>query len=201
MFKKTTFMALVGTSALFLSTAGIAGTYNSRDIGPAPVNTGSGYFISGNIGYGKVKETISNANTDNSGFVYNFNGGYRFNKNFGLELGYTSLPNVKANGRSVAKENSIIDIAAIGRIPFANGFNVFGKAGLARVHTNYVDTLTDTDGKIYNGDKVKIAPYLGIGAGYAVTQNVELDVQVAGTPKQDTVPAMYAVTGGVAYIF
>lgn len=201
MFKKTTFLALVGTSALFITTAGMANTYNTKNIGPAPVDTGAGYFISGNIGYGKVKETITNANTDNKGFVYNFNGGYRFNKNFGLELGYTSLPDVKANGTSVAKDNSIIDIAAVGRIPFANRFNVFGKAGLARVHTNYAATLVDEGGKTHSGDESEIAPYFGVGAGYSLTQNVELDVQLAGTPKRDAVPTMYAVTGGVTYVF
>jgi len=201
MFTKNTFMALAGTSALFLTTACIAGTHNTNNIGAAPINTGAGYYLSGNIGYGKVKEQISNASTDNKGFAYNINAGYRFCKHFGVELGYTSLPNVKANGTSVAKENSIIDIAAVGRIPFANRFNVYGKAGLARVHTNYVAPLTDSDGKIYSGDKAKIAPYFGIGAGYAFTQNVELDFQVAGTPKQDTIPSMYAVTSGVTYVF
>lgn len=195
MFKKTTVMAILGTSALLICSAGIAGTVNSSytdGTGAAPSNSLSGVYLGTDIGYGKVKQKVSGpGKTKNAGFAYDLTAGYLFNKNVGVEAGYTRFRSVRANGAITSKNNNVVDLAAKGIIPFDNGMNAFGKLGVARVSTHPVGGLQHK----------KVLPYLAVGTGYAVTRNVDLDVQLAGTPKSGKVPAMYAATTGLVYTF
>lgn len=214
MFKKMTIAALLGSSALLL---GISGTANAETTDGSTVGTtdNAGFYLDANLGYGKVNEKATQVKTDNKGLMYNFDGGYQFNKNLGLEAGYTHFNDVKVGNVRFAKNNYSVDVAVKGILPLGDHFNLFAKAGIARVSTEALTTqslmgLRNTTGisninlpnnKTAGGVHNKILPYLGAGVGYSFNQHVSLDVQFAGTPKSGPVPAMYGVTAGVSYLF
>ncbi len=196
MFKRSAVIALLTAAAWFVTTGALAGSN-------AP-GVGKGFYLNGSAGGnfgGKVNKLISGINDIKySDFVYNMGGGYQFNDYFGLEGGCLRFPDVKVAG-SLAKDNSLINVAGKGIIPLNDGFNIFGKLGAARVGSQFAaGVLSDTSDNVssFHG---KILPYLGAGFGYSLTQHVDFSTQVAGTPKSDDLPPMYAVTGDIAYRF
>jgi len=214
MFSKSTISKLVGTSAFLFAALGMSSVQAApRQVHTKRVHTkpvyqqvdvvkhDAGFYVGAAGGYGQVGEKITNATTDNDGFVYLFNAGYQFDKYIGLEAGYTGFPNIKANGVSVIKNNNIVDIAAKATIPFESGFKVFGKVGVARVTSRNLEGLLNSSGEDVSGTHTKILPYLGVGIGLPVSQNVDLELQVAGTPKSNLIPAMYAATIGLTFHF
>lgn len=197
-------MILTSASALALGTA----------LAATPVD--SGVYLEGNLGYGQVRQSVSDFTTKHrSGFAWNVDGGYKFNKNFGAEVGYTQYPTQKyvakegvlpigvSNKTAKGDENYAIDLALKGILPLQEGFSLFAKLGGAYAHhqdkviVTYVTPSQPTEiaSKAYH----KVVPYGAIGAGYAVTPNLELTVQGAGHTKNGDVPAMWLVTGGATY--
>ncbi|OGO94225.1 MAG: hypothetical protein A3F41_03285 [Coxiella sp. RIFCSPHIGHO2_12_FULL_44_14] len=214
MFKKTTIAAVLGSSALLLGILGAANA-DSTTVDAVGATDNAGFYVDANMGYGKVNEKATQIKTDNKGLMYNFDGGYQFNKNLGLEAGYTHFNDVKVGSTRFGKNNYSVDIALKGILPVGDHFHFFGKAGIARVSTEALTTqslmgLRDTTGistinlpsnKSAGGVHNKILPYLGAGVGYSFNQHISLDVQFAGTPKSGPVPSMYGVTAGVSYLF
>ena len=191
MGKKSLIIMLFAVSAVTFSTAIIADGASSK-----------GFYVNGGLGYGKVNAEVENKASDNSsGFVYSAGGGYQFDKYVALEGGYTHYPDVKVAGDTIAKRNSQIYAAVKGILPLKGGFNVFAKAGAARVSTTYVPGIEDASGNDLSGSHSKILPYGGVGFGYLVSHNVDFNIQFAGTPKSHNTPAMYAVMAGVSYKF
>ena len=83
--------------------------------------------------------------------------------------------------------NYFFDAALKGIFPISNkGFSVFGKAGMAEAHS--VDTY-------------KPVVYLDVGLGYDFTPKLEGTVQAFTTTESDIVPAMYAGTIGLTFLF
>jgi hypothetical protein len=119
----------------------------------------SGYYLEGNVGFG----TDGNA----AGIV---NTGYKFFDNFALEAGFGLMP------------NGYFDLAAVGIIPFTNGFEIFGKIGGA---------LNDYNPAIFGG----------LGICYAFTSNFVGSVQGVIVSASSDDDEMYAATVGVSYIF
>jgi hypothetical protein len=111
----------------------------------------------------------------------NANAGYKINDYFGIEAGYALFSKIKCKD-----SNYFFDAALKGILPFDSGFSVFGKAGMAEAHS--VDTY-------------KPAVYLGIGLGYDFTPKLEGTVQIFTTTENDIVPAMYAGTIGLTFLF
>lgn len=90
--------------------------------------------------------------------------GYQFNRYFALEGGYSAL---------TYPENDTLHVpflAAKGIAPIGDRFFLFGKFG--PTYTFY----TDEDGNKEAG----VLPYLALGMGYKVSENLDLSVQHAG---------------------
>ena len=86
----------------------------------APNSIPTGFYIDGNIGYGKVNQKVSNApKHDTSGIAWNINGGYKFTQNWAADFGYTryaaeDFGNVPSYGPTKAKKPYSVHLAAKG---------------------------------------------------------------------------------------
>ncbi|MBN1684897.1 MAG: outer membrane beta-barrel protein [Gammaproteobacteria bacterium] len=162
----------------------------------------NGVYLEGNVGYGQVLKPVGELTKKrNTGFVWNVDAGYKVNKNLGIEAGYTQYNKQKYTVKGLSPDYYIrgtdsytIDLALKGILPLQEGFSLFAKVGPGYAHQKWSDNLGDSDA--YH----KVVAYGAIGAGYAVTPNLELTVQGAGSTKNsDNVPARWSVTGGATY--
>lgn len=73
------------------------------------------------------------ATCDKNDTSYKLFGGYNFSPNFAVEGGYTDLGKIKGSGGGVSGEvkASGFELAAVGKAPVADRFELFGKLGLA----------------------------------------------------------------------
>lgn len=113
------------------------------------------------------------ANDDERG--YKLYGGYHFNENFGVELGYSHLGKLSgADGSDLLNDNAEYEgqsvyLAAIGTMPLTESFSVFGKAGLARNRVTI--TFIDNDAR---EETNKSSLLLGLGAAYHFNPQVSV---------------------------
>lgn len=106
--------------------------------------------------------------------------GYKVNPNFAVEAGYIDFG--KAEYRSDYAQGSAsgtvkaggVDIAALGIAPITDDFSVFGKVGIVAAHVK--TSLAATGLATPPGDSTSnvVAPLLGLGVSYKLSDNVDL---------------------------
>ncbi len=171
---KKSLITLMGLSALCVSSAVFA------------AHSDNGVYVDLGAGYGKVN--IDNAGK-NKGFTGTANLGYQFTPHLALEVGATSYHKV------LGERNYNTHVAAKAILPVGDKVDVFGKAGVAYVHA--IDA-----GSYFVASKKAVAPYVGVGASYWISDNVAATVQAEATAKRhERTPAMFATTAGLTWKF
>jgi OmpA-OmpF porin, OOP family len=184
-------LSTVAAASLLVGTAALAGGMES-----SPVSNDAGFYVGAMGGWGETDaQVVTSQSTDNDGFSWGVDLGYQFTRNLAAEIGFTDFPNVKGKNPNMtaATANHSFDIAVKGILPLADNFNVFGKVGLALVHTKVAA------GFINAGSTTRAAALLGAGVGYNIGHGVSVNVQTQITSKNDPVPAMYGVYAGLSY--
>ncbi|MGH8831896.1 MAG: outer membrane beta-barrel protein [Polaromonas sp.] len=141
-----------------------------------------GFYIGAGVGQSKGKDACSDLggvgfsgscdDTDTGGKLFL---GYQFNKNFAVEGGYVDLGKFKASGTisgvpvSADAKAKTWQLVAVGTLPLANNFSVFGKAG---VHRWDLDVRASALGSTITASDNGTDLTLGIGAGYEFTKNL-----------------------------
>lgn len=177
-------------SASIIATSALAGGVDTVLINTVPQNF---VYVGGNLGYAVVATPdknlvdlpspgISDASHTTGSFAAGANVGVKhaFNPHVlaGAELGWdyngyskytlTYTPYFGGGKETIEVHSSDLNLLATGTYVFNNGFNLFGKAGLASVR----QTLVDKDASGYENDDVthttKILPMAAFGAGYQV---------------------------------
>jgi hypothetical protein len=191
-------VSFVSAAALASVSIAMAGGMDNM---AAPVQHSSndaGFIISGNAGYGKVDypATFGIPSSHLSGFAWNANLGYQFNRYVALESGYTRFHDISVPGGKITTQG--VDLLAKGILPINSQFNVFAKAGAMDVFTSFPGSVK----------RSRITPEFGIGTGYNVTRNVALTLQGITTLAMKgphagtfTQPATYAGYAGISYKF
>lgn len=170
-----------------------------------------GFYILGQIGSGNTHAEASDAaaiSIDSKVvFTGRVAGGYQFNQNLALEIGYTRFSDVDfsgvggVSGQNVSLSENALDFMAKPLLPLSNNFNIYAKMGLAYVKANGSAVVNGTSYLGYSDDW---DPAFGLGLSYDITPNVLIDLawtrfqSVGGnhaTPSAD----FYSV--GVAYYF
>lgn len=211
--KKTLVASLVAVSL------GVASVAAAADFSGF-AGKGSGFYVGGNLGYAHADWRAANLATtaipvdtvsNKSGLTYGLDVGYMFNANVGMEVAYDMYRknDLKAAGSKVGqvKSQNYPSVLSVLNIPVSNQWNVFAKLG-----ATYLSPSVD-----YTGDsdiKLKVwAPTMALGAGYNLTQNLNLNTQfkyiskvsnvaqVAGDPDATLTPNYTALTVGVNYKF
>lgn len=212
-------------SAAALATAGMAAASTSTVA--YDQNSGStgaaGVFISGGLGVGTsgakksdyIKEVGAEPNSlTTTGFAWNANIGYQFNRYVALEGGYINFGNTKAtyngvNSGSITTNLGGFGLDAKGILPVSSKFDVFAKAGALDMH----ETMQGKNGITGKVTGSHWTPDFGAGVDYNVNHNVAVSVQdiyalktsfnatTDGVSHSVNVPSANAVLAGLSYKF
>lgn len=109
--------------------AAIAATFALAGTAQAQLASTPGYYIGGNVGQSHLKDDSPlGSDTDRSDTGYKFYGGYQFNPNFALELGYAGLGKFEAPSGDVKARGLYLD--AVGLVPLAPQWSALGRIGV-----------------------------------------------------------------------
>ena len=159
-------LALLSTLTLAAQAApndGIVGAYARVEVGRS------------NFG---LSSTLPQVASNEHGQAVKLFGGYRFNENLGVEVGYTALgsftKSVIVAGASVKQDGSARSVfgVATGRMPVANSFALHGRLGLSFGKVSGTNLLSEGDNLM--GSKTSVL--LGLGTEYRPKLNVALTV-------------------------
>ena len=157
------------------------------------------WYLGGNIGQSKAKiddariapnlPGTASISDDNKGNAFKLFGGYQFNKNFAVEGGYfnlgqfgytaTTVPPTLAGSLNGKIKIQGLNIDAVGMLPLADKFSVFGRLGLQYAQTK--DTFSST-GVVAapanpNPGKNALKYKAGLGLQYDFTQSFGMRVE------------------------
>jgi len=161
--KKTTIAALLAASGLAISSASMAqgkpadtGWYAGVSLGQSSASDG----CNGVSGAG-----VSCEDTDTAFKIF---GGYKVNRNFGVELGYTDLGKVSASGGGVTAsiETTALELVGVGSYPINNQFSIYGKLGFYRAATKLKSNVG------VSADENNTDLTYGLGVQYNFTGNL-----------------------------
>lgn len=141
------------------------------------------------------------ANEDKSHVNYKFYGGYRYNDNLAVEMGFVHLGKFKTDfsadyddvngpaGRGSARSSSYgVFVDALGIVPASESVDLFGRAGLAVARTKVrasgyscedsalaTCTSAGADDRFgSSASKTRVLPKVGLGADVGLTDTVSL---------------------------
>jgi OOP family OmpA-OmpF porin len=152
--KKRTIAVLMAVSGAMASSASFAQA------------TDTGFYIGGHFGQSDVKELDE---TDSS---WKFIGGYQFNQNFALELGYTDLGSVTISGPggNATFESTAFELLGVASLPVADRFSVYGKFGFYQADSDLNFNLVGFGSGSASESNTDIT--FGVGLRYDFTRNL-----------------------------
>ena len=164
---RNTLVALAGAAALALPAIGMA-----QMTGPD-----SSWYVGGSVGQSKFDVDCTGASTcDDSDTAFRVFGGYMFNKHFGAELGYADLGKVSLSGAippfGTVNANIKVkawDLVAVGVLPIAGKFSVYGKLGMYRADSDLSASALGVSAS--TSDSNTDLTY-SLGAGYDFSKNL-----------------------------
>jgi OmpA-OmpF porin, OOP family len=134
----------------------------------------SGVYIGGSFGQSQSKDActgVSGAGVscDDKDTAYRLFGGYQVSKHFAVEVGYHQFGEATANfGNFRATiEATAFDAVAVGILPVANNFSVFGKIGLYQGDTEFTSNIPG----VTNESKSNTDLTFGLGVQFDLAKN------------------------------
>jgi OmpA-OmpF porin, OOP family len=138
----------------------------------------TGFYVGADIG------SVDFEDEDDTGF--RFSGGYQFNRNFAAELGYVTLFDKSIFGANVEVDG--FELVAVGKMPLANNFSVYGKLGFL---------MWDAKVAGFSDDGTDLT--FGLGLQYDVSRNLGIRGQWQRYDVDDADADMFSV--GLVYRF
>jgi OmpA-OmpF porin, OOP family len=135
----------------------------------------TGWYVGASIGQSKADDFctgvpggVSCEDTDTALRVL---GGYQFNKHLGLEVGYHQLGevSVSALGLFAKVESKAWELLAVGTLPVADRFALYGKVGVYRGET---EAATNVPGFAASMSETNTDLTFGIGLRFDITGNL-----------------------------
>jgi OmpA-OmpF porin, OOP family len=131
----------------------------------------AGFYIGLSFGQSSVDLDCTGASScDDTDTAMKFIGGYRFNRNLGVEIGYTDLGEATITDpiSTATFETSVMEIVGVGSLPIAEKFSVFGKIGIYRGDVDASDPVFGSASESNTGLT------FGIGVQWDFTKNLGL---------------------------
>ena len=130
-------------------------------------------YVSASVGHAKQKFNGDGFSISEKDTGFKAAVGHNFMPGVGLELGYASFGEARVSDGTVAAwaKPKTVYAAVVGEVPLTPQFSVTGKAGIARTKTKvgaFVGSTAVTERTYEN------SPVVGVGAAYALTDNVKL---------------------------
>jgi OOP family OmpA-OmpF porin len=137
----------------------------------------TGLYIGGAVGQARDKEFCGDATSigftgcDDKDVAWKLQGGYQFNRNAAVEVGYVNFGKFKATAPGVSGEVEAwaIELLGVLSIPLTREFSVYGKAGFFRWDA---DAKVTGGGLLLTGSDNGTDFTFGLGLGYAFTPNL-----------------------------
>ena len=133
----------------------------------------SGFYAGLHIGQTSADDACTGISSpgvscDDKDTAWKILGGYQFNRHFAVELGYTDLGEASASGFGVnaAIEATAFEVVAVGILPIADKFSVYGKLGMYRGDTELTSNVGVNESET-NNDLT-----FGFGVRYDFTKNL-----------------------------
>jgi OOP family OmpA-OmpF porin len=167
----------------------------------------AGGYVGGGFGqstYDVDDAGMTTTSRDENGSGFKLYGGYEFDQNWGVEVGYANLGklknvyNVMGTNVTVSAKSYSMYVAGTGTLPLNEQFSLFGKLGLA---TNHISVDGSASGFTASDSGSKSGMMFGVGAAYNVTKNVAvtLEYENFGKVAEDAKAQMWTV--GARYKF
>lgn len=182
-----------------IKTAGTLGLMGCVVICSAFAADDTFWYMGGNIGQSKAKiddariatqiPGTASISDDNKGNAFKLFGGYQFNKNFAVEGGYFNLgefgytastvPPVAAGTLNGKIKLQGLNLDAVGMLPLADKFSVFGRFGLqyAQAKDTFSGTGIVATPANPNPSKNALNYKAGVGAQYDFNQSLGMRVE------------------------
>lgn len=146
----------------------------------------TGFYAGIHIGQASAKDGCEGAGAlgvscDDEDTAFKILGGYQFNKNFAVELGYTDFGEVSGGGAvgNFSTEATAFELVAVGMMPLADRFSVYGKIGMYRADVDASGTgifgsvsESNTDLTFAVGVRYDFTRNLGVRAEWQKYQDV-----------------------------
>lgn len=149
----------------------IPGFYLGAAVGGSSTNVDTG---------GLATAGFATSGTDDTDTAWNLTAGYKFTRNWAVEIGYIDLGSFGATGRfggAPAAINADVtgwNISAVGTLPLNDMFSLYGKLGYLRSETKATANVAGAIGRGTSRDNDITA---GIGARYHINRNFSLSLE------------------------
>jgi OOP family OmpA-OmpF porin len=168
---------LLAVACITTALAADTGIYLGGNVGQSRTSLDAGSINASILSAGFTAASTSTQSTDTG---YKLFGGYRFHPNFAMEAGYFSLGTVSFTTTTLpaatitgsAKNSSGYNLDAIGIIPLAESFSLFGRVGVQNSKTELTATASAAGALATASTNNSKSNYkAGLGAEYSVTKN------------------------------
>ncbi|MEX0958557.1 MAG: outer membrane beta-barrel protein [Burkholderiales bacterium] len=141
----------------------------------------SGFYAGGSVGQSKFSDTCKDeagvglSSCDDKDTGFKLFGGYLFNPNLGVEVGYVDLGEVTASGTFLGTpftatiETTGLTAHAVGILPLNEQFSLLGKLGLIRWDMDANVSVGGVSGNV-SEDGIDFA--LALGAQYNISRSI-----------------------------
>ncbi len=123
------------------------------------------------INVGESRYEIGGAGESKTLFGLSY--GTSINPNVDIEAAYLRHGKLKetdpSSGDSVSFDTQTLYVAAVGKLPIADGFHALGKLGIA---VNYSDASLISGGTTISNSETRVSPMLGVGLSYQFTKEI-----------------------------
>ena len=171
----------------------------------------TGFYVGAQIGAsntdvdtaGLASVGFATTGTDETDTAWNFVAGYKFTRNWAIEVGYIDLGSFSATGRfggapaSISADVRGFNISAVGTLPLNDMFSLYGKLGYLRSETK---ASASVGGALASGKSRDNDFTMGIGARYHFNRNFSLTLEANHYELGDSGDAQ-AYLVGVRYDF
>jgi OOP family OmpA-OmpF porin len=172
--------------ALVLAAACVAAAPAHAQRAPDP---GTGFYVGGALGgvsYNVNTGSLASAGfvttgTDDTDFAWNLTAGYKFTRNWAVEVGYVDLGTFTANGRFGGATSRLeadvtgVNVSGVGTLPLNDMFSVYGKLGYFRSQAKATANVAGSVGRAKSRENDVTA---GIGARYHINRNLSALLEV-----------------------
>ena len=132
----------------------------------------TGFYIGGHFGQSDISGACdglpAGVSCDEKDSAWKVLGGYQFNRNLAVELGYANLGEASASGGGVTASVEVTawDLVAVGTLPIADKFSAYGKLGLFRSESDLTSNVGVSESESESGLT------FGVGLRYDFTRNL-----------------------------
>jgi OOP family OmpA-OmpF porin len=185
--------------ALVLAAACVAAAPAYAQRAPDP---GTGFYVGGAVGgvsYNVNTGSLASAGfvttgTDDTDIAWNLTAGYKFTRNWAVEVGYVDLGTFTADGRFGGATSRLeadvtgVNVSGVGTLPLNDMFSVYGKLGYFRSQAKATANVAGSVGRAKSRENDVTA---GIGARYHINRNLSalLEVNYYGLGGSDNATA------------